>query len=99
MCVCPKNPHGLPVAKSRQLDLAYKSSLILFAMSFCFLNLTLFVSLKQLKEPKVDFSLTFTQDLEQLLNFIGVNSLGPRHVLANLKELYRTILSPEYTDT
>ncbi|KAA8527922.1 hypothetical protein F0562_035209 [Nyssa sinensis] len=36
------------------------------------------------------------KDLEQLLNFIGINSLGPRHVLANLKELIRTILSPEY---
>ncbi|KAK9288241.1 hypothetical protein L1049_016690 [Liquidambar formosana] len=39
------------------------------------------------------------KDLEQLLNFIGVKSLGPRHVLANLKELLRTILSPEYIDT
>lgn len=39
------------------------------------------------------------KDIEQLLNFIGVNSLGPRHVLANLKELLRTILSPEYRDT
>ncbi|KAL7124260.1 hypothetical protein ABFS83_14G036800 [Erythranthe nasuta] len=38
------------------------------------------------------------KDLEQLLNFIGVKSLGPRHVLANLKELTRTILSPEYVD-
>lgn len=38
------------------------------------------------------------KDLEQLLNFIGVKSLGPRHVLANLKELTRTILSPEYID-
>ncbi|KAI3823098.1 hypothetical protein L1987_04524 [Smallanthus sonchifolius] len=36
------------------------------------------------------------KDLEQLLNFIGVESLGPRHVLANLKELLNTILSPEY---
>ncbi|GAB4851890.1 hypothetical protein Ancab_031289 [Ancistrocladus abbreviatus] len=26
----------------------------------------------------------------------GVNSLGPRHVLANLKELLKTILSPEF---
>lgn len=34
------------------------------------------------------------KDLEQLLNFIGVKSLGPRHVLANLKELVRTIVSP-----
>ncbi|KAL3828397.1 hypothetical protein ACJIZ3_017199 [Penstemon smallii] len=39
------------------------------------------------------------KDLEQLLNFIGVKSLGPRQVLANLKELLRTILSPEYIDT
>ncbi|XP_057959716.1 vacuolar protein sorting 38 isoform X2 [Malania oleifera] len=38
------------------------------------------------------------KDLEQLLNFVGVKSLGPRHVLANLKELVRTILSPEYID-
>ncbi|KAK9180537.1 hypothetical protein WN943_029748 [Citrus x changshan-huyou] len=39
------------------------------------------------------------QDIEQLLNYIGVKSLGPRHVLANLKELLRTIQSPEYIDT
>ncbi|XP_052188190.1 vacuolar protein sorting 38 isoform X2 [Diospyros lotus] len=39
------------------------------------------------------------KDIEQLLNFIGVKSLGPRHVLANLKELLRTILSAEYIDT
>lgn len=39
------------------------------------------------------------KDLEQLMNYIGVKSLGPRHVLANLKELLKTILSPEYTDT
>ncbi|KAA8548397.1 hypothetical protein F0562_000081 [Nyssa sinensis] len=39
------------------------------------------------------------KDLEQLLNFIGVNSLGPCHVLANLKELLRTIRSLEYIDT
>ncbi|XP_019236820.1 PREDICTED: UV radiation resistance-associated gene protein isoform X2 [Nicotiana attenuata] len=39
------------------------------------------------------------KDLEQLLNYIGGRSLGPRHVLANLKELLRTILSPEYIDT
>lgn len=38
------------------------------------------------------------KDLEQLLNFIGFKSLGPRHVLANLKELLMTILSPEYID-
>ena len=36
------------------------------------------------------------QDIEQLLNFVGMNSLGPRHVLANLKELFRTILSPDF---
>ncbi|XP_047340865.1 UV radiation resistance-associated gene protein [Impatiens glandulifera] len=36
------------------------------------------------------------KDIEQLLNFIGKRSLGPRHVLGNLKELLRTILSPEY---
>ncbi|XP_022761896.1 UV radiation resistance-associated gene protein isoform X2 [Durio zibethinus] len=39
------------------------------------------------------------KDLEQLLNFIGVKSLGPRHVLANLKELMRTVLSSEFIDT
>nr|XP_017240087.1 PREDICTED: uncharacterized protein LOC108212884 [Daucus carota subsp. sativus] len=39
------------------------------------------------------------KDLEQLLNFIGAQSLGPRHVLANLRELFRIILSPEYIDT
>ncbi|RAL54339.1 hypothetical protein DM860_001467 [Cuscuta australis] len=39
------------------------------------------------------------KDLEQLLNYIGARSLGPRHVLANLRELLRTILSPEYIDT
>ncbi|XP_043706283.1 UV radiation resistance-associated gene protein isoform X2 [Telopea speciosissima] len=38
------------------------------------------------------------KDIEQLLNFIGVNSLGPRHVLANLKELLRSIQSQEYID-
>ncbi|KAM5569531.1 hypothetical protein ABKV19_016845 [Rosa sericea] len=38
-------------------------------------------------------------DLEQLLNYIGVKSLGPRHVLANLKELVRTIQSVDYIDT
>ncbi|KAL2530941.1 hypothetical protein Fot_23542 [Forsythia ovata] len=38
------------------------------------------------------------KDLEQLLNFIGIKSLGPRHVLANLKELLRTILSSEYIE-
>lgn len=39
------------------------------------------------------------KDIEQLLNYIGGRSLGPRHVLANLKELLRIILSPEYIDT
>ncbi|CAL8989599.1 unnamed protein product [Prunus brigantina] len=39
------------------------------------------------------------KDLEQLLNYIGVKSLGPRHVLANLKELVRTIQSVDYIDT
>lgn len=38
------------------------------------------------------------QDLEQLLNFIGVKSLGPRHILANLKELLRIIQSADYID-
>lgn len=38
------------------------------------------------------------KDIEQLLNFIGVKSLGPSHVLANLKELLRTVLSPEYIE-
>ncbi|GAB4844084.1 hypothetical protein Ancab_014048 [Ancistrocladus abbreviatus] len=36
------------------------------------------------------------KDIEQLLNYVGVNSLGPRHVLANLKELLKTILTPEF---
>jgi hypothetical protein len=39
------------------------------------------------------------KDLEQILNFMGVKSLGPRHILANLKEILRTVLSPEYIDT
>ncbi|XP_050216099.1 vacuolar protein sorting 38 isoform X2 [Mercurialis annua] len=39
------------------------------------------------------------KDLEQLLNYIGVKSLGPRHVLANLKELTRTIQSAEFLET
>ncbi|GJU38280.1 hypothetical protein Tco_1191237 [Tanacetum coccineum] len=38
-------------------------------------------------------------DVEQLLNFIGVESLGPRHVLANFKQLLNHILSREYIDT
>lgn len=36
------------------------------------------------------------KDIEQLLNFIGIQSLGPRHLLANLKELVRTIQSQEF---
>lgn len=36
------------------------------------------------------------KDLEQLLNCIGVESLGPRHILPNLKELMQIILSKEY---
>ncbi|KAF6151888.1 hypothetical protein GIB67_010462 [Kingdonia uniflora] len=39
------------------------------------------------------------KDLEQLLNFIGVQSLGPRNVLANLKELLRTIHLYDYIGT
>ncbi|XP_010246287.1 PREDICTED: UV radiation resistance-associated gene protein-like isoform X2 [Nelumbo nucifera] len=35
------------------------------------------------------------KDLEQLLNSIGLMSLGPRQVLANLNELLRTIQSQE----
>lgn len=38
------------------------------------------------------------KDVEQLLNCVGAKSLGPRHVLANLKQLYRTILSSEFID-
>ncbi|KAL9232774.1 hypothetical protein vseg_007843 [Gypsophila vaccaria] len=38
------------------------------------------------------------KDIEQLLNYVGVKSLGPRHVLANLKELYKTILSPAFLE-
>ncbi|RDX72610.1 UV radiation resistance-associated protein, partial [Mucuna pruriens] len=38
------------------------------------------------------------KDLEQLLNFIDVKSLGPRHVLANLRELSRTIQSSAFID-
>ncbi|CAI0380256.1 unnamed protein product [Linum tenue] len=39
------------------------------------------------------------KDLEQLLNYIGVKSLGPRHVLANLKELVRTVQSAEFLES
>ncbi|KAF3327247.1 UV radiation resistance-associated protein [Carex littledalei] len=38
------------------------------------------------------------KDLEQVLNYIGAESLGPRHILANLKELMRVILSDEFLD-
>ncbi|XP_019464645.1 PREDICTED: UV radiation resistance associated protein-like isoform X1 [Lupinus angustifolius] len=38
------------------------------------------------------------KDLEQLLNFIGAKSLGPRHVLANLRELSRIIQSSAFID-
>lgn len=38
------------------------------------------------------------KDLEQILNFFGAESLGPRHILANLKELLRIIQSPEFLD-
>ncbi|CAD6270722.1 unnamed protein product [Miscanthus lutarioriparius] len=37
------------------------------------------------------------KDIEQLLNYIGAESLGPRHVLANLRQLTRIIQSQEYT--
>lgn len=36
------------------------------------------------------------KDIEQLLNYIGLQSLGPRHLLSNLKELVRTIQSQEF---
>ncbi|KAF3555155.1 hypothetical protein F2Q69_00017167 [Brassica cretica] len=36
------------------------------------------------------------KNTEQLLNFVGESSLGPRQVLANLKELIRIIQSPDY---
>ncbi|KFK26376.1 hypothetical protein AALP_AA8G240400 [Arabis alpina] len=39
------------------------------------------------------------KNIEQLLNFVGENSLGPRQVLANLKELIRIIQSPDYIDS
>ncbi|KAJ4903461.1 Uncharacterized protein Rs2_17412 [Raphanus sativus] len=38
------------------------------------------------------------KNIEQLLNFVGESSLGPRQVLANLKELIRIIQSPDYID-
>ncbi|KAL6597427.1 hypothetical protein ACP70R_046867 [Stipagrostis hirtigluma subsp. patula] len=36
------------------------------------------------------------KDVEQLLNYIGAESRGPRHVLANLKQLMTIIQSPQY---
>ncbi|XP_062198102.1 vacuolar protein sorting 38-like [Phragmites australis] len=36
------------------------------------------------------------KDIEQLLNYIGAESLGPRHVLANLKQLTTIIQSQQY---
>ncbi|CAA7049502.1 unnamed protein product [Microthlaspi erraticum] len=39
------------------------------------------------------------KNIEQLLNFVGENSLGPRQVLANLKELIRIIQSPDYVNS
>lgn len=39
------------------------------------------------------------KDIEQLLNYVGHKSLGPRHVLANLKELFNIILSPDYVES
>ncbi|KAJ8755446.1 hypothetical protein K2173_019244 [Erythroxylum novogranatense] len=39
------------------------------------------------------------KDLEQLLNYIGAKSLGPRQILVNLKELIRTIQSTEFLDS
>lgn len=36
------------------------------------------------------------KDIEQLLNHIGVESLGPRHVLANLRQLTTIVQSQQY---
>ncbi|CAN6443255.1 unnamed protein product [Victoria cruziana] len=38
------------------------------------------------------------KDIEQLLNSLGIQSTGPRRVLANLKELLRCIQSHDYID-
>ncbi|KAK1294770.1 hypothetical protein QJS10_CPA16g01236 [Acorus calamus] len=38
------------------------------------------------------------KDLEQLLDYMGIQSLGPHHVLANLRELLRIIQSEEFID-
>jgi len=39
------------------------------------------------------------KDIEQLLNYIGAESLGPRYVLANLKQLTMIIQSQQYIST
>ncbi|CAL4904441.1 unnamed protein product [Urochloa decumbens] len=39
------------------------------------------------------------KDIEQLLNYIGAESIGPRHVLANLKQLTTIIQSKQYIST
>ncbi|ESW28490.1 hypothetical protein PHAVU_003G290900 [Phaseolus vulgaris] len=39
------------------------------------------------------------KDLEQLLNYIDAKSLGPRHVLDNLRELLRIIQSSAFIDS
>lgn len=36
------------------------------------------------------------KDIEQLLNYIGAESLGPRHVLSNLKQLTTIVQSQQY---
>ncbi|KAK1319786.1 hypothetical protein QJS10_CPB04g00549 [Acorus calamus] len=38
------------------------------------------------------------KDLEQLLDYMGIQSLGPHHVLANLRELLRIIQSEKFID-
>ncbi|GAB2267237.1 hypothetical protein Dimus_002222 [Dionaea muscipula] len=38
------------------------------------------------------------KDIEQLLNYVSVDSLGPRQLLANLKELQKILLSSEFLD-
>ncbi|PKA57924.1 hypothetical protein AXF42_Ash012463 [Apostasia shenzhenica] len=38
------------------------------------------------------------KDLEQILNYFGAESLGPRHLLANLKEVMRIVLAQEFLD-
>ncbi|XP_010556958.1 PREDICTED: uncharacterized protein LOC104826120 isoform X2 [Tarenaya hassleriana] len=39
------------------------------------------------------------KDIEQMLNYVGASGVGPRQVLSNLKELIRTVQSPEFIDT